>query len=212
MDLFNLEYIFYSSLFYGLETVEVLKGLSSPRFPILLTPLGGGKWSLKIPTSVGIDIGKVLCLFPPEGEWTHNLLPTFGWGPSKFVSRGMVNAQCNEHKKALKDFSRAIALNPLYTQAWYQRGKVAYSLGLYKVAENHLSKAICLYYEWEEKVSKGLKPLLIHQAHYERALVWWKLGNPQKAVGDLMTTLKSSQTALSVNAFKTLVKIYLDQS
>ena len=212
MDLSNLEYIFYSSFFYGLETVEVLRGLSSPRFPILLTPLGGGKWSLKIPTDVGIDIGAVLCLFPPEGEWTHNLLPTFGWGPSKFVSRGVINSKCNQHKKALRDFSRAIALNPLYTQAWYQRGKVAYSLGLFKVADDHLSRAVSLYYLWETEVNRGLKPLLIDLAHYERALARWKLGNPHEAVKDLMITLKSSQTALTVKAFKTLVKIYLDQS
>jgi len=212
MDLFSLEYIFYSSFFYGLETVEVLRGFSSPRFPIILSPLGGGKWSLVIPPNVGIDIGAVLSLFPDRGEWTHNLLPTFGWGPSKFVSRAHLNEQCNLHKEALKDYSRAIALDPLYTQAWYYRGNLAFNLGRDKVAEDHLSRAIALYYLWEEKVGKGLKPLLIHKAHYERALVRLVLGDKPGAVLDLKVTAKSNQTLLASEAFKALVKIYLHQS
>lgn len=212
MDLFNLEYIFYSCFFYGLETVEVLKGLSSPRFPITLTPLGGGKWSLQIPSDVGIDIGTVLCLFPPEGEWTHNLLPTFGWGPGKFVSRGLVNAKCNQKKKAMRDFSRAIALDPLYTQAWYERGKVAFSLGMNKVAEDHLSRAISLYYKWEKEVNRGLKPLFINKAHYERALIRLALENQPEAAKDLKIAAKTCQSLLAEKALKALVQIYLNQS
>jgi len=211
MDLFNVEYIFYSCLFYGLETLEVLKGFSSSSFPISLTPLGGGKWSLVIPTNVGIDIGAVLCLFPIGGEWTHNLLPTFGWGPSKFVSRGKLNLEVGLHREAVRDFSRAIALDPLYTQAWYQRGKLAFDLGRDKVAEDHLSRAIALYYLWEKEVGRGLKPLLIHKVHYERALVRLALGDRPGAVLDLKITTKSNQTLLASEAFKALVKIYLHQ-
>ena len=212
MDLFNVEYIFYSSLFYGLETVEILRGFSSPQFPIILSPLGGGKWSLKIPTSVGIDVGAVLSLFPAGGEWAHNLLPTFGWGPGKFVSRGVVNLECNLPREAMKDFSRAIALDPLYIQAWYKRGNAAFSLGRDKVAEDHLSRAISLYYQWEKEVGRGLKPLLIHKAHYERALVRLTLGDRPGARADLQIAAKSHQSLLASEAFKTLVKIYLHQS
>jgi len=77
-----------------------------------------------------------------------------------------------DHNQAIKDYDRAIELNPEYTRAYGDRGFAYGQLGNYNQAIENYSKAI------------ELNPKAV-RAYYIRGITYGKLGNRNQAKADL---------------------------
>ncbi len=68
------------------------------------------------------------------GKISHNLAIIYG---------GLTNLKAKEeYTKAINEYTKAALINPHYTDAFYQRGEIWYTLENYKKAINDYSKAI----------------------------------------------------------------------
>ena len=92
----------------------------------------------------------------------------------------MGNAYGNqqEHRAAVGNYTRAIALDPAYTYAYYSRGVLRWrELGEYEAAIEDLSRVIELDPSWAE-------------AFFNRALAYKMNGRYEDAIADLQRYLE----------------------
>ena len=59
-----------------------------------------------------------------------------------YYNRGVAKNDLKQYEEAIKDYDKAIELNPNYSEAYNNRGKDKYNLGLYKEAIEDFNKAI----------------------------------------------------------------------
>ena len=91
-----------------------------------------------------------------------------------YYSQGLVHSKNGELDKAIKNYTKAIALKPDYAEAYYNRG-IAYRL------KGDYERAIADYTRTIE-----LKPDYA-DAYYRRSRAWLHLGEEEKAKSDMKT-------------------------
>jgi tetratricopeptide (TPR) repeat protein len=99
---------------------------------------------------------------------------------SNFVihnNRGDAFAKIGEDRRAIDDFSRAIEINPGYSQAYFNRGSVLARRGHYREAIDDFSRAIELHSGFAE-------------AYYNRARLLARLGQTEQALRDLARAIE----------------------
>ena len=95
-----------------------------------------------------------------------------------YNNRGTAYGELGNYQQAIKDFTKAIELNPQYAMAYYNRGLTyGRNLGNYQQAIKDYTKAI------------QLNPQDA-MAYYKRGLAYAKSGDAQKALENLKIAAK----------------------
>lgn len=89
---------------------------------------------------------------------------------------GVILLKNEDYPAAKAAFERATQLDPNFAIAWYNLGRAENMLGEQTIAKNHLGKAIGL----QEDLTK---------AYFDRALLYKKNGQPEKAIEDYTTII-----------------------
>jgi tetratricopeptide (TPR) repeat protein len=113
----------------------------------------------------------------------HDVLSKYQYIPEAFNGRGLAFYDNGEYARAIDDFNRTIALNPLYVKAYYNRANTYDALQDYDRAIVDYSKTIDL----DPNYSK---------AYNNRGLVYSRQGRVETAISDFTK-------ALSINPFYT---------
>jgi tetratricopeptide (TPR) repeat protein len=90
---------------------------------------------------------------------------------SAFLQKGINSIQSEDYQQAIKDFDKAIELNPNLAEAYNNRGLVYGKLGNLQQAIKDFDKAIELNPNYAE-------------AYYSRGIAFGKLGNLQQEIKD----------------------------
>jgi lipoprotein NlpI len=111
--------------------------------------------------------------------------------PEAFIAyRGIGSAyeSMGDHKQALRNFNKALELNPADSRSYLERGKVRELLGGYSGAREDFEKAI------------EINPVF-EQAYYNLGVIYdYYLGNPQRALEHYSTAIQlSPEYALAYN-------------
>lgn len=131
--------------------------------------------------------------------------------PRLYRNRGVAYEKYCSYESAIADFSKALEIDPSYTDAYMRRGNIFVSRGLYDAALNDFNKAIevdpCLaeayhrrgmvYYrlrEYEYAIIDFSSAININriyeEAYYNRGIVYSNMGEYNKAIADFSNALK----------------------
>ncbi len=101
---------------------------------------------------------------------------------------GNSHADVDEYDRAVQDFSKAIALDPSYAEAYYNRGVLYWrEFGNYYRAICDLTRVIELAPHWAE-------------AHFNRGLAYKLHGNRDRAIADFQRYLRIGRDAFWLGA------------
>ncbi|MCR4408006.1 MAG: tetratricopeptide repeat protein [Anaerolineae bacterium] len=101
---------------------------------------------------------------------------------------GNRHADLDEYDLAIQDFSRAIALDPSYAEAYYNRGVLYWrEFGNYYRAIRDLTRVIELAPHWAE-------------AHFNRGLAYKLHGDRERAIADFQRYLQIGRDAFWLGA------------
>lgn len=98
-----------------------------------------------------------------------------------FYNRGLEKSSQEKYAEAIKEFDRAIRVNPQFLLAYYQRGLAHFDLGNFKGAIADFNEAL------------HLDPFYA-KAYCSRGLAHLALGNPQAALKDANRTVELDST------------------
>jgi tetratricopeptide (TPR) repeat protein len=128
-----------------------------------------------------------------------------------YYNRGLAYARSNQYEEAIKDFKKALELNPKYAGAYNNRGNVYHELKQYKKAIEDYKEALelnpnltvtyynrgiayCKLNKTEEAIEDYNAAIKLNskyaKAYYNRGIAYYDLDNYEKAIKDFKKALE----------------------